>query len=163
MKEIGRKFIEQGSEALQNPVLLEGDWKVSSTTVKLDNPNLNLAGCLNTPDTSETSRISRLNLPLGRAMSKKAKIWSIQIGNQVWMTWPGEPNTSLGRMLKTAAQEAGFQKAWVLGLTNDHLSYFTSESEYHEGGYESCASFYGPRGGESIVEGHRSLLSGKLR
>jgi hypothetical protein len=47
----------------------------------------------------------------------------------------------------------------VLGLTNDHLSYFVSTDEYQGDSYEACSSLYGRRGGEKIVEAYRRLVS----
>lgn len=158
MKEIANSFIEQGQQAFSNPRKIEPTWEVKSHVVYLEHPTFNLAGCINTPDLSETERIRRLRVPLMKVVSNKAPIWTVQLGELLFMTWPGEPNTSLGRMLKAQAREKGFDNAWVFGLTNDHLSYFTSEDEYHEGGYESCASFYGSRGGEKIVDAHKNLL-----
>jgi hypothetical protein len=90
---------------------------------------------------------------------KKAKIWTVRIGHVVMMTWPGEPTTSLGLALKDFAYKVGAKKAWVLGLTNDHLSYFTTPEEYAEGGYEACMTFFGRNSSVNILEAHQLLLS----
>jgi hypothetical protein len=47
----------------------------------------------------------------------------------------------------------------VLGLTNDHLAYFTTPEEFDEGGYEACGSIYGPHAGNKIVREHHLLLA----
>jgi hypothetical protein len=132
-------------------------WDVKKIDVQLKAPKLNLAGCINSPD-KESKIFKRFAIPVGKLLPRQASIWQIKLGSLFLMTWPGEPNTSLGRMLKTAAQETGNTQPWVLGLTNDHLSYFTSKQEYTAGGYEACASFYGAEGGPTLVSAHRKMM-----
>ena len=43
---------------------------------------------------------------------------------------------------------------WIVGLTNDYQSYFATEDEYHERGYDSCSSLSGRHGVERI---HRTM------
>jgi len=157
MKDIAKRFAAHSAEGFQQMQKVTPEWKTQSLLVRLPQPRLNLKGCL-VDGKEESERIAKMSIPLPKVLAKKTTITSVKLGNIQMMTWPGEPNTSLGRMLKNEAYESGAQYAWVLGLTNDHLSYFTSEQEYHEGGYEACASFYGAKTGENIVQAHRSLL-----
>jgi hypothetical protein len=82
---------------------------------------------------------------------------SVQVGDILMMSWPGEPSTTLGYRLQDAAAEAGFEHSWVLGLTNDYLTYFNTKEEFYEGRYDSCSNFYGWRGGKRIIRAHNKI------
>ena len=45
----------------------------------------------------------------------------------------------------------GFEKTFVLGLTNDALGYILTEDEYRHGTYESTISLFGPAFGSFIT------------
>ena len=74
------------------------------------------------------------------------------------LTWPGEASTKLGLQLKTLSKEMGYDHAWVLGLTNDYVGYFTTQDEYYEGEYDSRSSLFNFRGGRRILKKHRAEL-----
>jgi hypothetical protein len=62
----------------------------------------------------------------------------------------------LGLELKLAvrrSQKFKNQEPWVVSLGDDYLAYFTTKSQYHEGGYESCLTLYGPDAGDKIIQG----------
>jgi hypothetical protein len=84
----------------------------------------------------------------------------IRLGGVLMMTWPGEASTSLGFELNSIAERYGYRRNWVLGLTNDYLSYFTTEHEFLEAAYDSCSSLYTDRGGSRIVAHYRKQIEG---
>jgi neutral ceramidase len=56
----------------------------------------------------------------------------------------------LGLDIKSKLKEAGIPYPVIGGLANEWISYFLTEAEYHQGGYESSVSFYGPTLGAKI-------------
>jgi hypothetical protein len=56
----------------------------------------------------------------------------------------------------------GFEKTFLLGLTNDALGYIITEDEYRHKTYESTISLFGPTFGSFIVNESFQLLE-KLR
>ncbi len=79
----------------------------------------------------------------------------VKLGGVLMMSWPGEASTSLGFELNQIARTHGFERNWVLGLTNDYLTYFTTEHEFLEATYDSCSSLYTDKGGARIVKHYR--------
>ncbi len=49
------------------------------------------------------------------------------------------------------------EQAWIMGLTNDYLAYFTTPDEFNQGGYEACFSLYGKQSGTKILSEHKAL------
>jgi hypothetical protein len=47
----------------------------------------------------------------------------------------------------------------VMGLTNDHLAYFTTPEEFLAGGYETCVNFFGAEGGKNILQKHVDIIN----
>lgn len=88
----------------------------------------------------------------------RAYISQVKIGDIVMMTWPGEASSRLGWDLQDLALKKGAGDAWVLGLTNDYMTYFTTKSEFYEGAYDSCSSLFTYKGGERIVKAHKEML-----
>ena len=76
----------------------------------------------------------------------------------VMMSWPGELTTNMSYELMNMAYDNGAKEAWTLGLTNEHLSYFTTSSEYERPEYEACANFFGRQGGKRIIKAHKRTL-----
>ncbi|MCK5278257.1 MAG: hypothetical protein KAK04_06965, partial [Cyclobacteriaceae bacterium] len=52
--------------------------------------------------------------------------------------------------IKSELKKAGIPYPVIGGLANEWISYILTEDEYHQGGYETSASFYGPTLGEVI-------------
>ncbi len=72
-----------------------------------------------------------------------------------WMIvgMPGEFAAELGREVKQrVARATGAKHVVIGGLADEWLSYFLTEAEYVRGGYEPTLSFFGPRGGPTLVE-----------
>jgi hypothetical protein len=87
----------------------------------------------------------------------------VKLGGILMMSWPGEASTSLGFELNQIARTYGFERNWVLGLTNDYLTYFTTEHEFLEATYDSCSSLYTDKGGARIVSHYRYQIESMKR
>jgi hypothetical protein len=97
-------------------------------------------------------------IPMPGIFPTHTRLSMIRLGGVLMMTWPGEASTSLGFELNSIADRYGFKRNWVLGLTNDYLSYFTTEHEFLEAAYDSCSSLYTDRGGSRIVAHYRKQI-----
>lgn len=85
-------------------------------------------------------------------------ISQVKVGDILYLSWPGEASTQLGYNLQAVARQKGATDPIILGLTNDYMTYFTTESEYIEKAYDSCSSIYGWKGGKRIIKEHNKLL-----
>jgi neutral ceramidase len=121
-------------------------------------PKISLSNCIDHPKIRKF--IPRfLKIPLIKLLPMKTSLSTITIGDLTMMTWPGEPTTSVGFQLADVAIKAGHNNPWLFGLTNDHLSYFTTKEEYRSGSYESCSSFYGNKGTNRILKKFSKMLA----
>ncbi|HYP25198.1 MAG TPA: neutral/alkaline non-lysosomal ceramidase N-terminal domain-containing protein [Blastocatellia bacterium] len=68
-----------------------------------------------------------------------------------FVTIPGELSSVLNVQVKERGRLLGFEKTFLLGLTNDALGYIISEDEYRHKTYESTISLFGPHFGSLIV------------
>jgi hypothetical protein len=136
--------------------LPDAAWKVATLDVPVGRPFMYLRSELK--PLQEVFPFSRLGIELATYFPAVAKIWSIRLGDLRFMTIPGEPTTDLGLELRGAAEEIGITSAWILGLTNDHLGYFTSRADWKVAEYESGASVYGAYASRRLVNGHLHLL-----
>ena len=116
--------------------------------------SLNLFACLHFNQWSGTW------LPTIDSLTQNIELLGIRIDEQVLVTIPGEPTTSIGLRIKELGTILGFTSTSVFGLTNDYMGYILEEDEYLTGGYEACASFYGPTFGEQVYQGAKDLLEG---
>ncbi len=71
-------------------------------------------------------------------------ISALKIGDLLIVGSPGEMIAELGIDIKSQLKNAGILYPVIGGLANEWISYILTEDEYHQGGYESSASFYGP-------------------
>jgi neutral ceramidase len=153
-KEPGKSFAAQAVSYLHTAAPLSETWSVNKSEVNL---GLAQAGnCTNSKFVYGLTQI--LNPLLWTTIPNKTDIWSISWGHLQMMTWPGEATTDLGLILKNSAKSLRQKKGWVFGLTNDHLAYFVTPSEFKTGHYEACSTFYGPNGGTKVTDSHKALL-----
>jgi hypothetical protein len=68
-----------------------------------------------------------------------------------FVTIPGELSSILNIQVKERGRMLGFEKTFLLGLTNDALGYILSEDEYRHKTYESTISLFGPTFGSFIT------------
>ncbi len=99
------------------------------------------------------------HVPAGMVLPREIDIAVIRLGDTVMLTWPGEPTTTLGLAAKGVATDAGFGRAWILGLTNGYFGYFVAPDEYRSGGYGPAKSLFGPTAGIDVVNAFRLLMA----
>jgi hypothetical protein len=102
-------------------------------------------------------------IPMAGIFPAHTHLSLIKLGGVLMMSWPGEASTSLGFELNHIASKYGFDRNWVLGLTGDYLSYFTTEHEFMEATYDSCSSLYSEKGGNRIIAHYRNEIEGMKR
>jgi neutral ceramidase len=68
-----------------------------------------------------------------------------------FVTVPGELSSILNIQVKERGRLLGFEKTFLLGLTNDALGYILSEDEYRHKTYESTISLFGSNFGSFIT------------
>jgi neutral ceramidase len=154
---IGATFAMQAMAAISTAAPVAPEWSIARTRVSLGRARFNLRACMDVP-TIVRWLVGIPNIAIGSAFPRSTDIWAIKLGNHVMFTWPGEPNTTLGLELKAVGASAGAARTWVLGLTNDHLSYFVDPATYSGRTYEACSSLYRADGGAKIVDGFRSII-----
>jgi hypothetical protein len=81
-----------------------------------------------------------------------------KVGDITYLSWPGEASTQLGYNLQAMAKEMGVTDPIVLGLAQDYMAYFTTQSEFAEKKYDSCSTLYGWKAGDRIIEAHKQWL-----
>jgi neutral ceramidase len=88
---------------------------------------------------------------------------AISFDNRVaFVTIPGELSSILNFQVKDRGKMLGFEKTFLLGLTNDALGYIITEDEYRHQTYESSISLFGPAFGSFITNEAFQVLE-KLR
>jgi len=71
---------------------------------------------------------------------------------------PGELGSILNFQIKDRGKLLGFEKTFILGLTNDALGYIITEDEYRHNTYVSTISLFGPAFGSFIANESFQLL-----
>jgi neutral/alkaline ceramidase-like enzyme len=95
--------------------------------------------------------------------SYESEISAISFDNRIaFVAIPGELGSILNFQVKERGKLLGFEKTFLLGLTNDALGYIISEDEYRHKTYESTISLFGPTFGAFIANESFQLLE-KLR
>lgn len=153
---VGKKFLE---EAI--PQIAHDQWSPVSSDLSAEKKKV-FVGRPAIPLNCQAGLLSKLpdwvKLNIHPLLPKHSYISQIKVGDILFLTWPGEPSTQLGYNLQTIARMKGAKDPIVLGLVNDYMTYFTTQSEYNERTYDSCSSIYGWEGGERILRAHSSLL-----
>ncbi len=81
---------------------------------------------------------------------EKVVLNSLRLGDLIIAGTPGELICELGLKVKSELR-ARVKYPVIGGLANEWISYILSEKEYHQSGYETSVSFYGPFLGDIIV------------
>ncbi len=66
---------------------------------------------------------------------------ALRIGDLMWITFPGEMFSGIGKQVKAAAPAAA---AHLMGYANGHVGYFPEQKAYSEGGYETAVTHLDP-------------------
>lgn len=153
-EKVAEEFVKQFSSNWNQQRVINPEWEIVESSVNLGTPRILLERC------SDSKWIPKgFEIKVKRFITPTSTISQIKLGNMLLASWPGEPTSTLGLNLKQYAQNKGFTSVMVMGLTNDHLAYFTTPEEFAEGGYETCVNFFGANGGQIILEKHQSLLN----
>ncbi len=89
----------------------------------------------------------------------ESEINAISFDNRIaFVAIPGELGSILNFQVKERGKLLGFEKTFLLGLTNDALGYIISEDEYRHKTYESTISLFGPTFGSFIANESFQLL-----
>jgi hypothetical protein len=161
---IGEIFSDQVISKVDQAENLPTKWNINQAKVVFGKAGLNIKNCVKEFNSGKPNRglkffskDAKLKL-ISPFFPKSAELSAIQWGNMTLATWPGEPTAQLGFDLKAVIKKSGSKHALILGLTNDHLAYFTSPEEFYEGGYESCFSVYGSQGGQKVIQTYEKIL-----
>lgn len=92
----------------------------------------------------------KIQLLLEQVFPSGTVISSLRVGDLLIVGAPGELIAELALDIKSELKKSGVPYPVIGGLANEWISYILTEDEYHEGGYETSASFYGPTLGEVI-------------
>lgn len=101
--------------------------------------------------------------PLAQSLVDKfapatAEITAFRIGKLAVVGVPGEPTSHLGRRIRDAGRNLGFDWVLVCSHVNGWMGYILDPADYGRGGYEATLAFHGPEAGERVVEaGIRAL------
>jgi len=95
--------------------------------------------------------------------SYESEIGALSFDNRIaFVAIPGELGSILNFQVKERGKLLGFEKTFLLGLTNDALGYIITEDEYRHKTYESTISLFGSAFGSLIANESFQLLE-KLR
>lgn len=78
---------------------------------------------------------------------------TLQIGDLMIVGAPGEMIAQIALEIKNELKSSDINYPVIGGLANEWVSYILTEEEYHQGGYETSVSFYGPTLGAVIKDG----------
>jgi len=90
---------------------------------------------------------------LNQIFTTSTQTTTLQLGDLLILGAPGEMIAEMGIDIKTTVKKSGIKYPVIGGLANEWISYILTEEEYHQGGYETSVSFYGPTLGVVIKEG----------
>lgn len=154
MERIGKEFISSLDENWNFVEEILPEIKVTQNEIDLGTPKVILRKCV------DKNWIPKwFGLRIKRYIDSTTRLSQIKLGKMLFVTWPGEPTSALGLELKDSIYNAGYSRAMVMGLTNDHLAYFTTPEEFVAGGYESCVNFFGSEGGQKILKKHQETIN----
>lgn len=112
------------------------------------------------PEFAKTNGIPE---PLAQSLVDKfapttAEITAFRIGKLAVVGVPGEPTSHLGRRIRDAGRNLGFDWVLVCSHVNGWMGYILDPADYNRGGYEATLAFHGPQAGERVVDaGIRAL------
>lgn len=92
-------------------------------------------------------------------LENEFRFQAIRLGDTVIASVPGEAIHELGLQIKDAGRQLGFQRPFVFGLANGHMSYIATEREWHLGGYEGMATFFGARTANRVLDSATRVMT----
>ncbi|UII31384.1 neutral/alkaline non-lysosomal ceramidase N-terminal domain-containing protein [Fulvivirga ulvae] len=157
MQWIGEEFARQAAPALEDLRPVAPNLTSYSSKIWLGIPGYSFKYA-NSKTLAKKDWLPPLRIPIPGLMNQRTRVSIVGIGDIIMFTWPGEASTTLGLKLKTLSMEMGCDHAWVLGLTNDYVGYFTTQDEYNEGEYDARSSLFNFRGGRRILKKYKTEL-----
>ena len=97
---------------------------------------------------------------LEQVLPGSTSISACRIGDLLIVGAPGEMIAELGLAIKSELKKSGIPYPVIGGLANEWISYILTEEEYHQSGYETSVSFYGPSLGKLI---HDEMLQTAIK
>lgn len=97
---------------------------------------------------------------LEQVLPASTSISACRIGDLLIVGAPGEMIAELGLDIKSELKKSGIPYPVIGGLANEWISYILTEEEYHQSGYETSVSFYGPTLGKII---HDEMLQNAVK
>lgn len=91
--------------------------------------------------------------------SVKVPTTALRMGDLMWVTFPGEMFSGIGKKVKAASPATG---AHLMGYTNGYIGYFPEQTAYGEGGYEVATTHLDPAA-EGIYLRELAELLGRFR
>lgn len=95
----------------------------------------------------------KIDALLGQLFPSSTQTTTLQLGELLIVGAPGEMIAKIALEIKGELKKSGIKYPVIGGLANEWISYILTKDEYHQGGYETSVSFYGPTLGEVIKEG----------
>jgi len=92
----------------------------------------------------------KIQVLLDQVLPSVTTVCALRLGELLIVGAPGEMSAALGLDIKAKLKAAGVPFPVIGGLANEWISYFLTEAQYAQGGYESSVSFYGPSLGEKM-------------
>ena len=156
LKRTEAHFLGYAKAAFSGATQVDGTWKIHNKRIRVGSPFLPVGNCVG--EGIWRNILKPLQPPLLGLLPTHADLTLVQMDDQLFFTWPGEPTTSLGDQLKELGKKVDSKRAWIFSMTNEHLAYFTTPEQYAAGGYEGCSSLYGSQAGARIVQEYERLL-----
>jgi len=117
---------------------------------------------------NDRANIEAFIIPIFKTMKKikngetRTTVQALRLGDTLLVALPGEAITELSFKIRKDLEP---NKVAVLGVTNDHLAYLTTQEVFDEGGYEAGMSLIYPDSAMKIVDSGirmaKELASGK--
>ena len=111
----------------------------------------------------------KIQTPIPLNIPRAVPLMSLQVGDRMVVSIPGEMTEEMGRRVRHAVERAarghGVKRAVISGLANEYADYFTTPEEYDAQHYEGAATVYGRASSvalqETLVQLTRDLVSGR--
>ncbi len=107
---------------------------------------------------------TNVGIPLpGGFMDRSFRYQAVRLQNTLLSSVPGEALHEIGLEIKARGAALGFDRTFVCGLANGHMSYITTPTEYAVGGYESIATLFGANTGDKVITSCEAVAAQVVR
>ncbi len=106
---------------------------------------------------------NKLVAPLPVDVPNAVPLITLQIGDRLLASVPGEMTVEMGRRarasIERAARGLGVSRSMIVGLANEYASYFPTPEEYAGQHYEGAATLYGKTSGYALLDALTELTA----